>query len=412
MMTLDHPLDEESRAFLKTVEDFGRTEVAPFADQWDHDEQLPREIFTKAGKIGLMGMVAPKEYGGRGLSYVTAALAVKELGKTYASLAMDVAAHNALAVGQINLFGTEDQKRAYLPRLTSGEWIGGWGLTEPNAGSDTGGIETLATEHGDHWHVNGMKHFITSGRVADLLIVIATTGRTDAGKNEISAFIMMKGEFEPVRKIHTYGMRASETSELRFTNSKAEILGERGRGREQALTVLDRGRISIAALAVGIAQAAFDRANSYANARKQFGHAIGNFQAIQWMLVDSAMELEASEVMTLHAAHLQDRGENTTKESAMAKLFASESAVKICDRSMQIHGGYGYSRDLPIERYLRDAKLCTIGEGTSEVQRLVIARHVLKEAKPLKLAHREHREANVDPLRPAGGNAQQQGAAR
>ena len=267
-------------------------------------------------------------------------------------------------------------------------------MTEPNAGSDTGGIETKAEAHEDHWHVNGLKHFITSGRVADLLVVIATTGRTDKGKNEISAFIMMKDQVTPVRKIHTYGMRASETSELRFENAKAEILGERGRGREQALTVLDRGRISIAALAVGIAEAAFDRANSYANERKQFGHAIGNFQAIQWMLVDSAMELEASEVMTMHAAHLQDQGANTTKESAMAKLFASESAVKICDRSMQIHGGYGYSRDLPIERYLRDAKLCTIGEGTSEVQRLVIARHVLKEAKPLKLAHREPREPN------------------
>lgn len=406
MMTLEHPLDDESRAFLKAVEEFGRSAVAPFADQWDHDEQLPREIFTQAGKIGLMGMVAPKEFGGSGLSYVTAALAVKELGKTYASLAMDIAAHNALAVGQINMFGTDEQKQKYLPRLTSGEWIGAWGLTEPNAGSDTGGIETKAEAHGDHWQVNGMKHFITTGRVADLVVVIATTGRTDTGKNEISAFIMMKDQVEGVRKIHTYGMRASETSELRFTNSKAEILGERGRGREQALTVLDRGRISIAALAVGIAEAAFDRANSYANERKQFGHPIGNFQAIQWMLVDSAMELEASEVMMLHAAHLQDRGENTTKESAMAKLFASESAVKICDRSMQIHGGYGYSRDLPIERYLRDAKLCTIGEGTSEVQRLVIARHVLKEAKPLKLAHREQREANVDPLRPSGGNVQ------
>ena len=395
MMTLEHPLDEESRSFLSAVEDFGRKEVTPHADQWDHDEQLPREIFSKAGEIGLMGMVAPKEYGGRGLSYVTAALAVKELGKQCASLAMDVAAHNALSVGQINMFGTDEQKRAYLPRLTSGEWIGGWALTEPNAGSDTGGIETKADQHGEHWHVNGMKHFITSGRVADLLVVIATTGRTDAGKNEISAFIMMKDQVTPVRKIHTYGMRASETSELRFNNSKAEILGERGRGREQALTVLDRGRISIAALAVGIAEAAFDRANSYANERKQFGHAIGNFQAIQWMLVDSAMELEASEVMTMHAAHLQDQGKNTTKESAMAKLFASESAVKICDRSMQIHGGYGYSRDLPIERYVRDAKLCTIGEGTSEVQRLVIARHVLKEAKPLKLAHREPRNPNA-----------------
>jgi alkylation response protein AidB-like acyl-CoA dehydrogenase len=394
MMTLEHPLDDESRAFLQAVEEFCRNEVVPHADRWDHDEQLPREIFGKAGKIGLMGMVAPKEYGGRGLSYITSALAVKEVGKHYASLAMDIAAHNALSVGQINLYGTQEQKCAYLPRLTSGEWIGGWALTEPNAGSDTGGIETRAAEHGDHWRVDGLKHFITSGRVADLLVVIATTGRTDKGKNEISAFIMMKDQVTPVRKIHTYGMRASETSELRFENARAEILGERGRGREQALTVLDRGRISIAALAVGIAEAAFDRANSYANERKQFGHAIGNFQAIQWMLVDSAMELEASEVMTMHAAHLQDQGANTTKESAMAKLFSSEAAVRICDRSMQIHGGYGYSRDLPIERYVRDAKLCTIGEGTSEVQRLVIARHVLKEAKPLKLAHRERPLSN------------------
>src|SRR5215211_6127664 len=229
-MKLDHPLDDAAQAFLKEVEEFGRTEVAPQAGQWDHDEQLPREIFTKAGKIGLMGMVAPKEYGGRGLSYVTAALAVKELGKVCASLAMDIAAHNALSVGLINLFGTEEQKTKYIPRLTSGEWIGGWGLTEPNAGSDTGGIETKAAPHGDHWHINGMKHFITSGRVADLLVVIATTGQTDTGKNEISAFIMMKDQVTPIRKIHTYGMRASETSELRFNNARAEILGERGRG--------------------------------------------------------------------------------------------------------------------------------------------------------------------------------------
>jgi alkylation response protein AidB-like acyl-CoA dehydrogenase len=206
---------------------------------------------------------------------------------------------------------------------------------------------------------------------------------------------MLKDQVTPVRKIHTYGMRASDTAELRFEKSKAELLGARGRGREQALSVLDRGRIGIAALAVGIAEAAFDRANSYANERKQFGHPIGDFQAVQWMLVDSAMELEAAEVLTMHAANLQDQAKNTTKESAMAKLFASESAVKICDRAMQIHGGYGYSRDLPIERYLRDAKLCEIGEGTSQVQRLVIARHVLKEAKPLKLAHREPRRPNI-----------------
>ena len=393
-MILEHPLSDKERAFLDRVAEFSRDEVMPHADDWDHDEKLPREIFTKAGKIGMMGMAAPKEYGGGGMSNVTAALAIKELGKAYAALSMDIAAHNALAVGQINRFGTEEQKKKYLPRLTSGEWIGAWALTEPNAGSDTGGIETKASQAGEQWQVNGMKKFITSGRTADLVVVMATTGQTDKGKNEISAFILMKDQVTPVRKIHTYGMRASDTAELRFENSKGELLGERGRGREQALTVLDRGRIGIAALAVGIAEAAFERANSYANERKQFGHAIGDFQAVQWMLVDSAMELEAAEVMTMHAAYLQDQGENTTKESAMAKLMASESAVRICDRSMQIHGGYGYSRDLPIERYLRDAKLCEIGEGTSQVQRLVIARHVLKEAKPLKLAHREPRAPN------------------
>lgn len=393
-MILEHPLRDDERAFLDRVAAFARDEVLPHADQWDHDEQLPREIFNRAGEIGMMGMIAPKEFGGQALSYVAAALAIKELGKAYAALAMDIAAHNALSVGQITQFGTAEQKNNYLPRLTSGEWIGAWALTEPNAGSDTGGIETKATQEGDTWRINGMKKFITSGRTAELLVVMATTGQTDKGKNEISAFITRKDEVTPVRKIHTYGMRASDTAELRFENSRAELLGERARGREQALTVLDRGRIGIAALAVGIAEAAFERANSYATERKQFGHAIGDFQAVQWMLVDSAMELEAAEVMTLHAAYLQDQGENSTKESAMAKLFSSESAVKICDRSMQIHGGYGYSRDLPVERYLRDAKLCEIGEGTSQVQRLVIARHVLKEAKPLKLAHREPREPN------------------
>src|SRR5205807_1127080 len=266
MITLEHPLDEASRAFLKSVEEFAQKEVAPVADEWDHDEKLPREIFIQAGKIGLMGMIAPKEFGGRGLSYVTATFAIKELGKVFAALSMDIAAHNSLAIGQINQFGTAEQKQKFLPKLTTGEWLGAWALTEPNAGSDT--------------------------------------------------------------------------AELRFENAKAELLGARGRGREQALSVLDRGRIGIAALAVGIAEAAFDRANSYANERKQFGHPIGDFQAVQWMLVDSAMELEAAEVLTMHAANLQDQAKNTTKESAMAKLFASESAVRICDRAMQIHGGY------------------------------------------------------------------------
>src|SRR5437763_8296333 len=228
MITLEHPLDEASRAFLNSVEEFAQKEVSPFADEWDHDEKLPREIFTKAGKIGLMGMSAPKEFGGRGLSYVTAAFAIKELGKVFAALSMDVAAHNSLAVGQINQFGTPEQKQKYLPKLTSGEWLGAWALTEPKAGSDTGGIETRGQENGDHWQVNGLKKFITSGRTAHWLVLWARTETPERARKEISAFIMMKDQVTPIRKIHTYGMRASDPAELRFEDAKAELLGARG----------------------------------------------------------------------------------------------------------------------------------------------------------------------------------------
>jgi alkylation response protein AidB-like acyl-CoA dehydrogenase len=263
--------------------------------------------------------------------------------------------------------------------LIRGEWLGAWALTEPNAGSDSRGIETAATETESGWEITGHKTFITQGRTADLLVVMASSGKTAAGKNEISAFLVPKDQVQPIRKIPTYGVRASETSELRFHRAKGELLGPRGRGQEQALAVLDHGRLGVAAVALGIAQAALDAALRYALQRRQFGQRIAEFEAIQWMSADASTALDAAELLSLRAAGLLDQGKNITKEAAMAKLFASEAATRIGNAALQIHGGYGYSRDLPLERYLRDAKICEIGEGTSEIQRLVIARQVFRE---------------------------------
>ncbi len=379
-LSADH-LNECDHAFMARVADFCRTEVSPFCEQWEKDENLPREIFTKAGKLGLMGMIVPPALGGRGMSYVGYALAVSELARHHAALALDIAAHNALCVGHLYLAGSDVQKQTCLPRLISGEWLGAWALTESNAGSDMSGIQTLATPTQNGWEISGRKTFITQGRGADVLVVIAATGTTAKGRKEISAFIVRKDQVKPLRKIPTYGMKSSETSEIEFDRAQGELIGERGQGQEQTLAVLDRGRIGIAALAVGIARGALQAAALYALQRTQFGKAIAQFQAMQWMLADSATELEAAELLTHRAAEMQDKGLKTTKESAMAKLFAAEAATRICNRAMQIHGGVGYSRDHPIERFLRDAKLCEIGEGTSEIQRLVIARHVLDKAK-------------------------------
>jgi alkylation response protein AidB-like acyl-CoA dehydrogenase len=373
------PLEERERAFLEQAIVFCRSHVAPACEQWEKEESLPREIFTQAGKAGLMGMMLSSEFGGRGLSFLAYAQVIIELARHYAALALDIATHNSLCIGHILFFGSEDQKRRYLPRLAGGEWLAAWALTEPQAGSDCGGMETTAVETQAGWELTGHKMFITQGRRADLLVVLARTGTTPNGAKELSAFLVHQEQVQVVRKIPTYGMKASDTAELRFNRAKAELLGERGHGRKQALILLHRGRIGIAALAVGIAKAAFDAARLHAVRREQFGHPIADFQAIQWMLADSATELDAAELLTLRAASMQDQGLKTPKESAMAKLFASEAATRICNRALQIQGGYGYSRDLPMERYLRDVKLCEIAEGTSEIQRLIIARQLLKE---------------------------------
>lgn len=374
-------LPEREQRFLKTVREFARAEVAPNSARWEETEDLPREAFQRAAAAGLMGMNAPREYGGQGLSTVCSALAVVELARHDAAFALDLAAGNALGLGQILAFGTEDQRRRFATRLCSGELLGGWALTEPEAGSDSGGMRTEARPNGDgSWSVNGHKMYITQGRKADVLVVMAATGVTATGRKEISAFVVERDQVKGIRKIPTFGMRASETSELRFDDARAELLGtERGRGQTQALTVLDRGRIGVAAVSVGIMHAAFAVAVRHATKRHQFGKPLAELQSIQNMLADSAVDIAAAEGLLLRAAEGQDLGRKTTKESAVAKLHASEAGSRVCNRAMQILGGRGYSREFPVERHLRDAKLCEIGEGASEIQRMVIARNVIKE---------------------------------
>jgi alkylation response protein AidB-like acyl-CoA dehydrogenase len=379
LMAMPSALDQRECAFLRQVAEFCRLHVDPACEQWEKDEFLPGAIFTQAGSIGLMGMMVSPALGGLGLSFVAYVQVIIELARHHAALALDIATHNSLCIGHILAFGSKEKQQCYVPRLASAEWLAAWALTEPHAGSDCGGMETTAVETQTGWELTGHKMFITQGRRADILIVLARTGTHADGQKELSAFLVHKEQVEGVRKIPTYGMKASDTAEIRFNRAKAELLGERGHGRRQALTLLDRGRIGIAALAVGIAQAAFNTARHHAIHREQFGHAIADLQAIQWMLADSATDLEAAELLTLRAASMQDQGLKTSKESAMAKLFASEAATRVCNRALQIHGGYGYSRELPLERYLRDVKLCEIAEGTSEIQRLVIARQLLKE---------------------------------
>jgi len=376
--------DAKDQGFLKEVQGFCRAQVDPFCEQWERDESLPREIFSAAGKLGLMGMLAPKNFGGLGLSFVAYVAALREVARHFAALALNLATHNSLCIGQILAFGSAAQKERCLPRLARGEWLSAWALTEPAAGSDCGSMETTAQEKKSGWELTGRKIFTTQGGCADILVVIALTGTKSDGAKELSAFLVNKDQVRSVRKIPTYGMKASDTSELSFEHAKAELLGDKAQGRAQALLMLDRGRIGIAALALGIAEAAYDAARRHALQRKQFGRKISDNQAVQWMLADSATELEAAELLITRAATMQDEGLKTTKESAMAKLFTAEAATRICNRALQIHGGYGYSRDYPLERYLRDVKLCEIAEGTSEIQRMLIARKVLKEAEGIE----------------------------
>jgi alkylation response protein AidB-like acyl-CoA dehydrogenase len=374
----DH-ISRAEAAFLARVNEFVRSAVAPHAETWERAEELPRKIFTAAGKVGLMGVTVPRKWGGQGLGYVAYALAIREIARHQAALAIDIAAHNALSVGQILGHGTPAQLKRVFPRLVNGEWLGAWALTEPEAGSDSAGVQTTAVPRaGGSWELNGFKRYITLGRKADVLVVMAASGVTPQGKKEMSAFLVEKSQVRPVRKVPTCGLRASETSELRLVKARGELLGGRGTGQSAALACLDKGRIGVAAVSLGLARAAFDAALRHAVTRKQFGRTLAEFQAIQFMLADCETELRAAEALVLQAAVLANRGARHARESSIAKLYASEAGSRICNRALQIHGGYGYTRDIPVERYWRDARLSEIGEGSSEVQRIVISRALLK----------------------------------
>jgi alkylation response protein AidB-like acyl-CoA dehydrogenase len=378
---LDFSLNEEQQLLKQTVRDFAEREIAPYAREWDERQEFPREVFTKAGELGLMGAVWPPEYGGAGLSTLEYAIAIEELSRADAGVALSIAAHNSLCSGHIFLAGTEAQKQQYLVPLARGEKIGAWGLTENSAGSDAGGTRTTAVRHGDSWVLNGSKQFITNGRVGDIAVIMAVTDRTKS-KRGISAFIVEKGTpgFRAGKKEDKLGVRSSETVELVLENCRvpaANLLGTEGNGFIDTLQILDRGRIGIASFSLGIAQASLEASINYAKDRHQFDRAIAEFQAIQFKIADMATQVAAARLLTWRAASLRDAGQPHTTESSMAKLFASEVAVTASLEAVQIHGGYGFLKEFSVERYLRDSKLGTIGEGTSEVQRLIIAREVL-----------------------------------
>ena len=378
---MDFSLTEEQQLLKKTVREFAEAEIGPHAREWDEKQEFPRAVFTKLGELGLMGVVWPAEYGGSGMSTLDYAIVMEELSRVDAGVALSVAAHNSLSSGHIFLAGTEEQKKKYLAPLARGEKVGCWGLTENSAGSDAGGTKTTAVRDGAHWVLNGSKTFITNGRVADTAVVMAVTDRAKGAKG-ISAFILERGMkgFRSGKKEDKLGVRSSDTSELVFEDCRVpaeNLLGKEGSGFVDTLKILDRGRIGIAAFSIGIAQAALEASMTYSLGRRQFGHPIADFQAIQFKIADMATKVSAARLLAWHAASLRDAGKEHKVESSMAKLFASEAAVEIALDAVQIHGGYGYLKEYPVERYLRDSKLGTIGEGTSEVQRLVIARELL-----------------------------------
>ena len=364
------------------VHDLANREIKPNIMEWDEHQILPVDLFKKMGELGLMGVLVPEEYGGSGFGYPEYVTAIKELGKFDGSIALSMAAHNSLATGHILQFGSEAQKHRFLPSLASCESLGAWGLSEPNTGSDAAAMERTATWDGNEWVINGAKNWTTHGKSGDVIVVLARTGEKHEKENA-TAFIVEKGTpgFEPGRKENKLGMRASETTELLFDNCRIpdeNRIGDVGDGFHQAMKVLDGGRISIAALSLGIGYGAYEEAKQYAQERSQFGHAIADFQAIAFKLADMALELEASELMTMKAARQKDAGERTTQISSMAKYYASEAAVKIATEAIQIFGGYGYTKDYPVEKHYRDVKLCTIGEGTTEIQKTVISRELIK----------------------------------
>jgi hypothetical protein len=375
-------LTEDQKHLRREIRQFAAREITPNVMAWDEASEFPMGVVKKLGEMGLLGVIFPPEYGGAGLGYVDYVLAIEELSAVDGSIGIIVAAHNSLGTNHIFLAGNEEQKKKYVPRLATGEWLAAWGLTEPGSGSDAGGARTTAVRKGNVYVLNGTKTFITTGRFADVVVVIAVTNKSK-GTHGLSAFVVEKGTkgFRPGKKENKLGLRASDTSELIFEDCEIpaeNLLGVEGEGFVDAMRVLDGGRISIAALSLGIARGALDAALKYVKERRQFGKAIAEFQGIQWKLADMATELDAARLLTQRAAVLKDAGRTVTRESAMAKLFASEVAVRICNEAVQLFGGYGFIKDYPAEKYYRDVKLCTIGEGTSEIQRMVIAREILK----------------------------------
>ena len=380
---MDFQLNDEQLQLKNSVREFAEREIAPHVMEWDEAGEFPLATINELGKLGLMGIIFPPEYGGAGMGYVEYVTAIEELSRVDGSVGIIVAAHTSLCSNHIFLAGNEAQKKKYIPKLASGEFIGAWGLTEPSSGSDAGSARMTATRRKDGYLLNGTKTFITNGHYADVLVVIAITDRT-AHTHGLSAFIVEKDTkgFRPGKKENKLGLRASDTSELIFEDCfvpAENLLGKEGDGFIDAMRVLDGGRVSIAALSLGMAQGAYEAALKYSKQRRQFGKPISDFQAIQWKLADMVTEIDAARLLTMRAASMKDAGMKTTLESSMAKLYASEVAVRCANEGVQIHGGYGFIKDYPAEKFYRDVKLCTIGEGTSEIQRLVIARQIIRD---------------------------------
>jgi len=378
---MDFGLSEEQKQIKQMVREFAESEIKPHVMEWDESQHFPLEVVKKLGELGMLGAIFPEQYGGAGLSYVDYVNIIEELAVVDSSIGLAVAAHNSLCTGHIYLAGNEEQRKKYLPKLTSGEWLGAWGLTEPGSGSDASGMRTTAVRDGNEWVINGTKNFITNATYADVSVVLTVTDREDQ-KHGITAFAieMDRKGIRPGKKENKLGMRASDTAELVMEDCRVpaeNILGKEGYGFIDSMKVLDGGRISIGALSLGIARGAYEAARDYARQRTAFGKPISEFQAIQFMLADMATEIEAARMLCYKAATLKDSGEKTTVFSSMAKLYASEVAVRATEKGVQIFGGYGFVKDFPAEKFYRDVKLCTIGEGTSEIQRMVIARNLL-----------------------------------
>ncbi|GAB1448520.1 acyl-CoA dehydrogenase AcdA [Bacteroidota bacterium] len=380
MMNFDQT--ENQKMVAQMVRDFAEKHIRPYVMEWDEAQHFPREMFREMGKLGLLGVLVPEEYGGAGFGYFEYVTAISELAKVCGSVGLSMAAHNSLCTGHIMTFGNEEQKKKWLPKLATGEWMGAWGLTEANTGSDAMRMQCVAKKDGDHWVLNGTKNWITHGISGEVAVVLARTGEL-LDSNGITAFVVERGTpgFRGGKKENKLGMRASETAELIFEDCRipdANVLGNVGDGFKQAMKILDGGRISIASLSLGIAKGAYDAALKYSKERHQFGQPISNFQGIAFKLADMATRIEASELLTLQAADRKNKGMSVNKEGAFAKYYASEVAVWASTEAVQIFGGYGYTKDFPVEKFYRDSKLCTIGEGTSEIQKLVISRAILK----------------------------------